>query len=59
MKPLFMCLFLKAAIPSSPAQYPRIEMDDLSDKGNRFQHYVIRQRKNWNPNEEVPAYDTW
>ncbi|CAL8381125.1 unnamed protein product [Gadus morhua 'NCC'] len=29
-------------------------MDDLSDKGNRFQHFVIRQRKNPGVrNEEV------
>lgn len=37
-------------------------MDDLSDKGNRFQHFVIRPRKKnkqtCSSNEEVPASDS-
>jgi len=48
LKPLFsVCLFLKAAVHRPPPSQipPRIEMDDMSDKGNRFQHFVIRQRK--------------
>ena len=52
--PLAWCAFLKAAATPSPPQTPLAYMDDLSDKGNRFQHFVIRQRKNPGVrNEEV------
>lgn len=40
------CLSKSCKAPlQTPSPSPRWEMDDLSDKGNRFHHSVIRQRR--------------